>query len=729
MGVRSERRRLRGFLAWALALSLVGIYFALGEGDPAPSLSSRPPVSGAVPDEDKDKLEIIQISPGEPSPGSAIEIDLFEAKTKGEGRKGRLRANISITDFDSGKQFKRDLEILHESDGRLIARVPRDAMVGRAKLRVFAEAESKDAKEIRSKPYDLRVRPVNTRKFFREMVGGLALLVFGMRVMSRGTRQYTGQRSQGVLARIGRRRAAAVGLGVVVGGITQFTTTAAGLVVGLVESHLLATIPAVAILLGSHLGAALPSILGILGLASTKEGLLVVTMGVLFLGLASDRRSEAFGKVVLGAGLLFYGLNLLRQGFEPLLANPEIFPYLDLFHSETLTGRLTCVLAGVLLTAILQGPTPVFILILGLAQSTGRIDLTSALAILSGSGVGAAVGTMAVAWPFSAGARRVGRLHLAVALVGTVALIGSVDVWARMSEFLVSGNASEIEYGKKILLPRFGRHLGVAYGLSQVVLTILSVLAIPVFEKLLNRWEGDRGRRFLPLDGVAGVRALRAGLQDVLSRHRQALLNIHELCLTGHRGQGSRSEHVLTDARHQIEGLFGGAVRVRSAEPEMFRLRQAALAMVQLHRAIEDLLRAAEKSTEQHLVLSPAGEAWQLAPREEQTLKSLHALLIEGVDTLASRLQTGEAPDVDEARAREIRLNAVEMDSRQGLLSDADKGEKSGLITLRLNASELVNAYESVGNHLYRLYETLGADVDQETPDGADEGVGLSGAI
>ena len=112
----------------------------------------------------------------------------------------------------------------------------------------------------------------------------------------------------------------------------------------------------------------------------------------------------------------------------------------------------------------------------------------------------------------------------------------------------------------------------------------------------------------------------------------------------------------------------------------------------------------------------PAGEAWSLPPRDQATLRSLHALLIEGIDELTRQLEAGTTPDLDDARSREIRLNATESESRQGLLVDADKGEPSGMIALRLNSSELVNAYETVGNHLYRLNEALAAEVDQETP-------------
>jgi hypothetical protein len=58
----------------------------------------------------------------------------------------------------------------------------------------------------------------------------------------------------------------------------------------------------------------------------------------------------------------------------------------------------------------------------------------------------------------------------------------------------------------------------------------------------------------------------------------------------------------------------------------------------------------------------------------------------------------------------------MEAESRQALLAEPGLGAAASDIALRLNASELVNAYETVGNHLYRLHETLAAEVDQETP-------------
>jgi hypothetical protein len=255
------------------------------------------------------------------------------------------------------------------------------------------------------------------------------------------------------------------------------------------------------------------------------------------------------------------------------------------------------------------------------------------------------------------------------------------------------------------------------FALGQVLVTLLLVAAIPAGIRLVDKLvRHSTVPRVAPLDGSEGVRELRTGLVAVLRRYQDVLTAIRDLCVLGQRRRGRDCEHLLADTRAQIETLLGGALLSRTDLQEMGRLRQAALATVQLQRALEELLHHAERNTEQNLALLPAGEAWKLPPRNQATLEALHTLLVQGIDELARQLAAGVPPDLDEARAREIRLNATESESRQGLLVDADKGEADGMIALRLNSSELVNAYETVGNHLYRLNEALASEVDMESP-------------
>jgi hypothetical protein len=689
-------RRLRLALAWTLSAAVVGGYYLIG-GTGEDEEGRVREVAAPAPADDDDKLDIVEVIPSEATPGSALQVRFT-------GGHGEVRALLSTSGEGSRAE---SLELLHGKPGEIVVRVPAAARPGRHKLRL----QMGENRETRSKPYDLRLKPINRQKLFRSVLGGLALLVFGLRTMSRGSREYTGQRGHGLIAGIARRTTTAAALGMLVGTATQFTTTAAGLVVGLIESHLLTAGPAAAVLLGAQVGAATaPSLLG---LASTsREGLLLVVIGVIWLSLADDRRGKALGKVILGCGLLFYGLHLLRIGFEPLVSDPELLPYMDRFQSDGLGGRLVCVATGALLAALLQGPAPVFALVLGLAQATGRLDLQSGLAILAGTGLGASVGTAVVAWPFGAEPRRLARLYFAMALVGTVLLASTVDLWAFIGDRLVSGHPNEVAYGKKVLMPQIGRHLATSFVLSQLAVAVLLGAALPLFMKVVARLT-PATRAPSPLQGTAGATALRDGLGRVLEAQKQALLAITDLALSGHRHRGTDGEHALADARAELEALFGGAMQARADRHELGRLRQAALATLQLQRALEDLLRNAERATERALALSPAGEAWELIATDATALRSLHALLVEGLDALAAQV-AGAPPDLDAARSREIRMNAIEAQIRHALLTHVEGGEEPRTVALRLNSTDLTNAYENAGNHLYRLHEALAAELEQD---------------
>ena len=705
-GTRLASRRVRVLLAWLLTALIAAGYLLNADAPDDDGVAPHSLLAGRAGQQQQGgQLDVLEVEPLDATPGRAIEVRLAGADPSPGAPE--LIAVLSQKALGGGKAR---FELLNQRDDLLVLRVPQGAQAGPAKLRLYQG-------ERKSKPYDLRIEPLNRRKVFRSIVGGLALLLFGLTTLSAGARAYAGRSTRRWLARVSGRRPLALALGVALGGITQFTSTAVGLVVGLIDSHLLGVVPAVAILLGAQIGAAAtPSVLG---LASTREGLLVAAVGVVWLGLAIDRRGRAIGQLILGCGLLFYGLHVLRIGFEPLVSDPELLPHIELFNAGSLGGLFACAAAGVLLAAVMQSPAPVFALVLGLAEATGRLDLQSALAILAGTGLGSAAGTAVVASPFGAEPRRLARLHLALAALGTLILLASVNLWAFIADALVSGSPEQVAYGKKVLLPNLGRHLVLAFVLSQAAVGALLVALVPIVQRALERGRGASRasgmQRVSPsLSPVRAGAALRSGLAAVLRAQQVALDGVLELCLSGDRVLAARSEHALADSRSELEALFIAAAQAQPHEPARAELRKAVVATLALQRSTEELLRQAESSVERRFALSASADAWQLAEPDALALRALAELLRAGVSAAADALQAGGLPDLDEARAREIRLNALELDSRRALLADADRPSSASSVALRLAATDLINAYESVGNHLYRLCEALVSSIEQD---------------
>lgn len=680
--VRAERerkkRRWRVVLAWVLTALVIGVYFALPDGDePAPMAPTQEAAEAAG---EPPRLEIVEVTPAETSPGTAVTIRYIGAADPGK------------LEVLAGKV---PMEVLARHKGALVARLPSALAPGRVKLRALSGSE-------RSKPYDVRLRTASWRKPFRNLIGGFALLIFGIGVLARGAREAAGIGSAHALARVAGRGPAALGMGAAVGALAQSTTAAAGLLAGLVASSLLAVGPAAIAFLGAELGAATAPL--VTGLIDPREGLVVVAIGVLWQSLASDRRSVAFARLVLGAGLISLGLQTLRPGFEPFVQDPTLLSLVARLNTHGVADVALCALLGALLVALLQGPAPVVVLVLVLAQTTAQWDLNTALAVLSGSGLGAGVGAL-MTTPAGRRCRRLAILNVLLGAASTVFAAATVSIWSHAADLIVPGVPHELNWGKRILLPNLGLHLGVAFGISQLAAVFALLPVAPVLARWLERRYPDVPPRQLASVGDP-VGVIRAQLVNVFEMQLEALTPLGELVRAASRSAGRLAEHGLAEAHAALEELLVGPVSGLEDSSAGRQLARAAFTSLQFQRSLEGLHRQAERLVDRRVAVSSGStDVAPLAENDASTLKEMHGLLVEGATEVLAAVEAQSALDLDQARAREIRLNGLEARSRGGALL----GSRDQALGVRshLGVLELVDAYESAGNQIYRLSEAL----------------------
>jgi hypothetical protein len=673
------RRRWRLALAWLLTALTLAVYFALPDGE-EPATTTPSAAESAEPPETR-RIEIVEVVPSDATPGGAITVNY-----------------IGATDDAHVQVFigKVAMDVLARRRGTVIARVPGALPAGRNKLRAVDGTE-------RSKPYDIRLKAPNWRKPFRNLIGGFALLIFGIGVLARGAREAAGLGGAHALARVAGRGPAALGLGAVIGALAQSTSAAAGLLAALVSSSLLAVGPAAIAFLGAQLGAATAPL--VTGLIDPREGLVAVAVGVLWHGLASDRRSVAFARFVLGAGLIAVGLQTLRPGFEPFVQDPTLLSLVARLKSHSLLDLGLCASLGALLVAVLQGPAPVVVLVLVLAQTTAQWDLRTALAVLSGSGLGAAVGAL-VTTPAGRRCRRLAALNLILGAASTVIAALSVGLWSHIADLLIPGIPHEIQWGKRVLLPNLGLHLGVAFAFSQVASALLLLPVAPRLAALLEKRFPDASPRDLSHVGDA-VGVVRAQLTAILGIQNTALVSLKELVHSGSRASGRLAEHRLAESQAAVQELLSGAVPALGDSAEARLHGRAAFTALQLQRSLEAVHRQAERLLDTRVVASAGGrEVVPLDSSDAGTLGEMHLLLVEGLETLCDVLDGKGEIDLEHSRAREIRMNALEASVRGGLL-EVKHDEPFG-VRLHFGVLELVDAYESAGNQIYRLSEALG---------------------
>ena len=677
-------RRLKLLVAWLCTALIVGIYFSLPDGDDTlgVDVAGQNTLDQPIPA----RIEVVSVTPADATPGSAVTVQFAGAQ-----HSEQVQAYLG----------KSPLPVLSRVEDALVVRLPSKLPPGHVKLRVS------DGEE-RSKPYDLRVKLENWRKPFRSILGGFALLIFGIGVLGRGAREAVGLRSTHVLARWAQRGPAALAMGLGLGTLAQSTTAAASVLAGLVSSSLLALGPAAAAFLGAELGAATAPLIS--GLFDPREGLLVVALGVMWLGFASNRRTTALARLTLGIGLISFGLQTLRPGFEPFVQDPALLSIIIKLRATGVLGVATCALLGAVLVAIFQGPAPVCVLVLVLAQTTAQWDLRTALAVLSGSGLGAALGAT-LTFATGRSSRKLALLNLMLGLASTLLAASLVDVFAHLADWVVPGVPHEIRWGKRVLLPNLGLHLGVAFALSQLTSALaLLPLSFPL-ARLVERWFPQDPPGAIPNVGDA-ARVTRARLLDVSETQLSALIPLRELALDGDRDAGRRVELSIAQAQALLDELITGPVLALGDVPESRALRNAALTSVQLQRSLEGLERQAERFVDARVALSRTGRPQELAESDLAALDEMHDNLTRAGSALRDALRGDAVIDLDAARASEISMNALEAGLRKSLLEGDPQTVRSHLAVLKL-----ADAYEATGNQLYRLSEALAEGAAEMQPE------------
>ena len=680
----SRPRSLRLLFAWLCTALIIAVYFSLPDGDDGlgADASSKAASEQVTPG----RIEVLAVTPADPTPGSAVTVQFIGAE-----HPGQVEAYIG----------KSALPVLSRLEDALVVRLPSALPPGHLKLRVADGAE-------RSKPYDLRVKLENWRKPFRSIVGGFALLIFGIGVLGRGAREAVGLRSTHVLARWAQRGPAALGMGIGLGMLAQSTTAAASVLAGLVSSSLLALGPAAAAFLGAELGTATAPLIS--GLLDPREGLLVVALAVMWLGFASNRRTTALARLALGVGLISFGLQTLRPGFEPFVQAPELLSLVIKLRATGVLGIATCALLGAALVAIFQGPAPVCVLVLVLAQTTAQWDLRTALAVLSGSGLGAAIGAMLTS---AAGrsSRKLALLNLMLGALSTLLAACSVDIFAFLADQVVPGVPHEVRWGKRVLLPNLGLHLGVAFAMSQLASAVLLMPASFRLARLVERWFPQERQSKLPNVGDA-ARVTRSRLLRVAEVQLSALTPLRQLALDGDRDAGRLVERAIAESQALLDELIAGPVMALGEAPESRALASAALTSVQLQRSLEGLERQAELFVDARVALSHDGRPSELAESDLAALDEMHANLSAAGSAVCDDLRGRAAIDLDEARSSEIAMNALEARLRKGVLEGDPETVRSHLAVLKL-----ADAYEATGNQLYRLSEALAEGAAEMQPE------------
>ena len=251
-----------------------------------------------------------------------------------------------------------------------------------------------------------------------QLLGALGIFLFGMKVMSEGLQKVAGDRMKSLLARITGNRFSGVLTGLTVTCVVQSSSATTVMVVGFVTAGLLTLTQAIGVIMGANIGTTLTGwLVAVLGFKVKITAFALPACGVGFaMSFLKGARVRQWGEALLGFGLLFIGLGLLKDAV-PDIGSPEDLAWVQAVSGYGFGSVVLFVAIGTLLTVVLQSSSATMTLTLTLA-ALGWLPYELAAATVLGENIGTTITANLAAIGASRDAVRAARVHFLFNIFG-----------------------------------------------------------------------------------------------------------------------------------------------------------------------------------------------------------------------------------------------------------------------------------------------------------------------
>ena len=256
---------------------------------------------------------------------------------------------------------------------------------------------------------------------FFGLLGGLALFLYGMQMMSVNLEAAAGSRMKHILERLTANRFLGVCVGAGITAVIQSSSATTVMVVGFVNSGLMTLRQAVWIIMGANIGTTVTGQLIALDIGELAP--LITFIGVALALFVKRKQTQFAGGIIAGLGILFIGMGMMGEAMVPLRES-EAFVNLMTRFSNPLLG----ILAGAVFTAIIQSSSASVGILQALAVS-GLIGLDSAVFVLFGQNIGTCITAALASIGASRDAKRATLIHLLFNVIATAVCTAVCIIW------------------------------------------------------------------------------------------------------------------------------------------------------------------------------------------------------------------------------------------------------------------------------------------------------------
>jgi len=288
------------------------------------------------------------------------------------------------------------------------------------------------------------------------LLGGLGLFLYGMTVMSEGLEKSAGNKLEKIIEKLSSNIFKGVFVGAIVTMIIQSSSATTVMVVGFVNAGIMNLTQAIGIIMGANIGTTITAQLVSIDISALAP--IAIALGVGIKLFSKKNKQIIIGEIILGFGILFLGMELMKDALKPLRELPAFIDMITSIGAGSLLGTIKGFLIGLIVTAIVQSSSATTGIMVALALA-GVLPIESAFPILLGTNVGTCVTALLSSISANRTAKRAALMHLLFNIIGTIIFI---TFFSKITIAIVSGMSDDP-----------ARQLANAHTLFNVVNTIL----------------------------------------------------------------------------------------------------------------------------------------------------------------------------------------------------------------------------------------------------------------
>lgn len=314
------------------------------------------------------------------------------------------------------------------------------------------------------------------------VVGGLAIFLYGMEKMTETLKLISGERMKGLLARMTSNRFKGVFTGAFITAAIQSSSVTTVLVVGFISAGLMSLSQSIGIIMGASIGTTVTA--QIVAFKVTKYALVLIAVGFFMSFISKRERVEQYGKMIMGLGLIFFGMSVMKDATSPLR---DYQPFVDMMKG--MSNPFYAVLVSAAFTGIVQSSSATTGVIIVLAGE-GFLSLEAGIALVLGANIGTCITAILAAIGKPREAVRGAAVHIIFNTVGVLIWLGFIPFLADIVR-AVSPSPEGLT-GLALLQAETPRQIANAHTAFNVANTLLFIGFTPLFARLVERLVPDR---------------------------------------------------------------------------------------------------------------------------------------------------------------------------------------------------------------------------------------------